>query len=235
MELSSGKWTLPVEDISQSKPIIYELIDPDVRLMLQVRSGDAAAYEELIGKYQRRVIGFLQHLVSRQQSEDLAQEVFMRVYRARETYMPQARFSTWLFTIAHNVASNAVRRLQQRREVNIDVGDSGSVTSKPLDLMAQAASGFMPARRADKREAAEMVGLAIQTLNERQKTAILLSKFENMSYQEIADTMGLTTQAVKSLLSRARANLRGVLEPYVQTGQLPDPNRIAVVDDDLQI
>jgi RNA polymerase sigma-70 factor (ECF subfamily) len=70
-----------------------------------------------------------------------------------------------------------------------------------------------------------MVSLAIQSLNERQKTAILLSKFENMSYQEIADTMGLTTQAVKSLLSRARANLKEILEPYIQSGLPPDPAR----------
>lgn len=203
----------------------YELIDPDVRLMLQVRQGNAVAYEELVGKYQRRVISFFQHMVSREHAEDLAQEVFLRIYRARATYEPGARFSTWLFTIAHNVASNAIRRQQQRKEVNVASADSGQLTAKPLDLMAQATSGFMPARRADKRETAEMVSLAIQTLNERQKTAILLSKFENMSYQEIAETMGLTTQAVKSLLSRARANLRDILEPYMKSGLPPDPNR----------
>lgn len=203
----------------------YELLDPDVRLMLQVRQGNAAAYEELIAKYQRRVIAFFQHAVSAEVAEDLAQEVFLRVYRARQSYEPGARFATWLFTIVHNVASNAIRRRQFRKEVNVDVADSGQFSAKPLDTMAQAASGYMPVRRADKREAAEMVSLAIQSLNERQKTAILLSKFENMSYQEIADTMGLTTQAVKSLLSRARANLKEILEPYIQSGLPPDPAR----------
>lgn len=193
--------------------------------MLQVREGNAAAYEQLVAKYQRRVIAFFQHAVGAEVAEDLAQEVFLRIYRARESYEPGARFATWLFTIAHNVASNAIRRRQSRREVNVEAADSGQFSAKPLDTMAQATSGYMPARRADKREAAEMVSLAIQSLNERQKTAILLSKFENMSYLEIAEAMGLTTQAVKSLLSRARANLKEILEPYIQSGLPPDTSR----------
>jgi RNA polymerase sigma-70 factor (ECF subfamily) len=207
------------------------LLDPDVRLMLQVRQGSAVAYEQLVAKYQRRVIAFFQHAVTPELAEDLAQEVFLRVYRARETYQPGARFATWLFTIVHNVASNAIRRRQLRKEINVDVAQSGEYSPKPLDTMAQAASGTMPTRRADKREAAEMVSLAIQALNERQKTAILLSKFENMSYQEIAEAMGLTTQAVKSLLSRARANLKEILEPYIKSGLPPDTSR-RVEDDE---
>lgn len=203
----------------------YELLDPDVRLMLQVRQGNAVAYEQLVAKYQRRVIAFFQHAVSAEVAEDLAQDVFLRIYRARESYEPGARFSTWLFTIVHNVASSAIRRRQIKKEVNVDSSESGQMSAKPLDTMAQATSGYMPARRADKREAADMVSLAIQSLNERQKTAILLSKFENMSYQEIADTMGLTTQAVKSLLSRARCNLKEILEPYVRYGLPPDTSR----------
>ena len=232
-----GTANLSVEDDSEPSqspppgPINYELLDPDVRLMLQVRQGSAVAYEQLVAKYQRRVIAFFQHAVTPELAEDLAQEVFLRVYRARETYQPGARFATWLFTIVHNVASNAIRRRQLRKEINVDVAQSGEYSPKPLDTMAQAASGTMPTRRADKREAAEMVSLAIQALNERQKTAILLSKFENMSYQEIAEAMGLTTQAVKSLLSRARANLKEILEPYIKSGLPPDTSR-RVEDDE---
>ncbi len=200
----------------------YELLDPDVRLMLQVRDGNALAFEELVEKYQARLVGILGHMITnRDQAEDLAQEVFMRVYRARETYVPGAKFSTWLFTIAHNVASNALRKQSRRKEVNLTNSPSGKIPVRPLDRMAKAKSALMPARQIDRKEMTVIVQQAIQTLNERQKMALLLSKFEGMSYIEISETMQLTTQAVKSLLSRARNNLRDALEPYFESGQLP--------------
>ncbi len=201
----------------------YELIDEDVQLMLQVRDGSGAAFEKLVERYQTRLVGILEHLVPGQgQAEDLAQEVFMRVYRARETYQPTAKFSTWLFTIANNVASNAIRKIVRRREINLQSSPSGKSLARPLDNLAKEASGLMPTRQLDRAEVAEIVTLAIQSLGERQKMALLLSKYEHMSYQEIAETMGLTTQAVKSLLSRARASLRDILHPYMQAGARPD-------------
>ncbi len=201
----------------------YELIDQDVQLMLQVRDGNAAAFEQLVERYQSRLVGILEHLVPGQgQAEDLAQEVFMRVYRARETYQPTARFSTWLFTIANNVASNAIRKIVRRREIHLQSSPSGQSLARPLDNLAKEASGLMPTRQLDRAEVAEIVTLAIQSLGERQKMALLLSKYEHMSYQDIADAMGLTTQAVKSLLSRARSNLRDVLRPYMHAGARPD-------------
>jgi len=157
----------------------------------------------------------------RGQAEDLAQDVFLRVYRARKNYIPKAKFSTWLFTITNNVASNALRSFARRREVHVAPAGSGAVPANPLDEMAQAASGWMPARRADKAETAEVVRQAMQSLNERQRMAVLLSKFEDMSYADIAATMDLTPQAIKSLLSRARGNLREVLEPYLNEGTRP--------------
>ena len=189
--------------------------------MLQVREGNAAAFEKLVAKYQNRLVGILEHLVpGKGQAEDLAQEVFMRVYRARETYVPGAKFSTWLFTITHNVASNAIRRLSRRKEVQVhNRNDKADV--QPLSTMAKDKSGLMPARVADRNEMSVIVQDAIKQLNERQRMAMLLSKFEGMSYIEIAETMGLTTQAVKSLLSRARSKLKEILEPYVQSGKLP--------------
>ena len=213
---------LNLSDSAIQKAKKYELLDPDVRLMLKVREGNAVAFEQLVDKYQGRLVGILEHLVpGRGQAEDLAQEVFMRVYRARETYVPGAKFSTWLFTITHNVASNAIRKLSRRKEVNLLSSPSGSLSVRPLDTMAKDKSGLMPARLVDLNETSAIVRSAVQTLNERQRMALLLSKFEGMSYLEIAETMGLSTQAVKSLLSRARSNLRDVLEPYVQSGQLP--------------
>ena len=222
----SSKSPPPPSLMSTELPAIskYEATDPDVRLMLQVRAGNAAAFEELVQRYQARLVGILEHLVPGQgQAEDLAQEVFMRVYRARLNYQPTAKFSTWLFTIANNVASNAIRKLVKRKEVHLQSSPSGMSQARPLDNMAKAASGLMPARQLAQSEVSEIVKLAIQSLNERQKTAMLLSKYEHMSYEEIGQTMSLSTQAVKSLLSRARANLRDILQPYMQLGHRPAP------------
>lgn len=190
--------------------------------MLRVRDDDAAAFEELVSRYQTRVVAIMEHLVrKREQAEDLAQEVFLRVYRSRKGYQPQAKFSTWLFTIANNVALNAKRSLARRREVNVTAKPSDETGPPALDQMALEASGLMPTRQLDKAERAEMVRMAIDALNERQRMALLLSKFENMSYAEIAETMEMSIQATKSLLSRARENLRAILEPYMQEGAGP--------------
>jgi RNA polymerase sigma-70 factor (ECF subfamily) len=199
--------------------------------MLLVRDDDANAFEELMRRYQSRIMTVLEHMVGRRdQAEDLAQDVFLRVYRARKSYIPRAKFSTWLFTIANNVASNALRSLSRRREVHVQPAGSGALSANPLDEMAQASSGWMPARRADKAETAEVVRMAMQSLNERQRMAVLLSKFEDMSYADIAATMELTPQAIKSLLSRARGNLRQALGPYLSEGIRPPadehPNKV---------
>lgn len=209
--------------VSDSTAKRYELRDPDVRLMLQVRAGSAEAFEELMLRYQNRLVTVLQHMVgNRDQAEDLAQEVFLRVYRSRESYKPGAKFSTWLFTIANNVASNARRSRSRRKEVNIDGRKSGPMGAKPLEQLATAASGQMPTRQLDKAEMRDIVRVAVSALNERQRMAVLLNKFEGMSYADIAETMQMSAQAIKSLLSRARGNLREVLEPYLEEGQRPN-------------
>jgi len=200
----------------------YELHDPDVRLMLKVRSGDAAAFEELVLRYQGRLLTVLEHLVgSRELAEDLAQETFLRVFKARERYEPEAKFCTWLFTIANNVASNALRSRSRRKEVGVPDRANTDTSAFGLYQMAKAASGLMPARIIDKAETAEMVRQALETLGERQKMALLLSKFEGMSYQDIAASMDLSVQATKSLLSRARVNLQRILSPYMEEGVRP--------------
>jgi RNA polymerase sigma-70 factor (ECF subfamily) len=191
--------------------------------MLQVRDDSAAAFDELMLRYQNRLVTVLEHLVGRRdQAEDLAQEVFLRVYRARKRYVAGAKFSTWLFTIANHVAANALRSKSRRLEVNVDSRDSGPMGKNPLDHMAQASSGLMPTRQLDKAELRHMVRTALESLNERQRMAVLLSKFEEMSYADIATTMDLSPQAIKSLLSRARVNLREVLEPYLERGEIGD-------------
>ncbi|MEX2175180.1 MAG: sigma-70 family RNA polymerase sigma factor [Pirellulaceae bacterium] len=210
--------------LTQTEPYRYDLHDPDVRLMLQVRDGNAAAFEELVLRYQNRLLTILEHLVGRRdQAEDLAQEVFMRVYRARGRYEPGAKFSTWLFTIANNVAINALRNRGRRKEVGVPERSNGSDSSPlQLDQLAKATSAYMPTRRLEKTERAEMVREAVKALPERQRMALLLSKFEGMSYQDIAQSMDLSVQAIKSLLSRARVNLKEILTPYIEQGTKPE-------------
>ena len=207
--------------VTESTARRYELQDPDVRLMIAVRDDNAAAFDELMLRYQNRLITVLDHLTGRRElAEDLAQDVFLRVYRARKRYVPGAKFSTWLFTIANHVASNALRSRSRRPEVNLDARASGPMGANPLDQMALAASGMMPTRQLDKAELHEVVRSALSNLNERQRMAVLLNKFEDMSYADIATTMELSSEAVKSLLTRARVNLREVLEPYLEAGTL---------------
>ncbi|MDE0938112.1 MAG: sigma-70 family RNA polymerase sigma factor [Mariniblastus sp.] len=211
---------MSLSESSLQKASKYELLDPDVRLMLQVREGSAAAFEALVEKHQKRLVMVLEHLVSdRTQAEDLAQDVFLRVYRARERYVPTAKFSTWLYTITHNVASNSIRKSSRRKEINLVTSPSGSMPVRPLDTMAKDKSNLMPTRLADQKEMEMVIREAIQSLGPRQRMAMLLSKYEGMSYNEIAESMELTTQAVKSLLSRARGNLKEALAPYLSSGK----------------
>jgi RNA polymerase sigma-70 factor (ECF subfamily) len=204
--------------ITESTAARYTLADPDVRLMLQVRDDDAGAFEELMLRYQNRLVSLLAHMVGEADlAEDLTQDVFLRVYRARKRYLPGAKFSTWLFTIAGNVAANAQRTRARRHEVRLPPSTSGTSTL-PIEAVAVAASGLMPTRQLDKAELREAVRQAIGALGERQRMAVLLSKFEHFSYAEIAEIMDLSPEAVKSLLSRARSRLREVLEPYLSRG-----------------
>jgi RNA polymerase sigma-70 factor (ECF subfamily) len=205
--------------ITDSTAERYTAQDPDVRLMLRVRGDDAEAFEELMLRYQNRVVSLLAHITGRRDmAEDLAQDVFLRIYRARKRYVPGSKFSTWLFTITHNVASNAQRSLSRRREVNLAAKGTTETGAVSLDSAAVAASGLMPTRQLDKLELRDVVNIAVAALNERQREAVLLNKFEHLSYEEIAEVMQLTPSAVKSLLTRARTNLRDVLEPYLQQG-----------------
>lgn len=215
-ELSGGQYGLGVSDTTIQR---YTAQDPDVRLMLQVRDDDAGAFEELMQRYQSRMVSLMIHLVGKRDlAEDLAQDVFLRVYRARKRYVPGSKFSTWLYTIANNVASNALRGLARRKEVNLAERETGEFGTNPLAAKALAASGLMPTRQLDKAELSEVVRIAVASLNERQRMAVLLNKFEHLSYEEIAEVMEQSPSAVKSLLSRARANLKEVLEPYLQQG-----------------
>jgi RNA polymerase sigma-70 factor, ECF subfamily len=192
------------------------LRDPDVQRMLRVRDGDEVAFAELVDAYQNRLIGIFTHVLrDNSAAEDLAQEVFLRVYRARHRYQPTAKFATWLFRIANNLASNRLRSVSRRKEVSLKVTDSGPLGPRPEEQLVKEKSALMPARQFDAKEMREIVRQSLETLNDRQRIALLLNKFEHMSYTDIAASMDLSVQAIKSLLTRARENLRVQLEPYL--------------------
>lgn len=191
-------------------------IDPDVQRMLRVRDDDHEAFSELVELYQDRVVGLLTHMTGdNEAAEDLAQEVFLRVYRARVGYEPTARFSTWLFRITQNVAFNSRRNKSRRKEVRFRAENSSSTTSITGEAAVAEKSALMPTRRLDANETQEMVREAVMRLAERQRMALLLHKFEDMSYADIGQAMDLSVSAVKSLLSRARESLRQELEGFV--------------------
>jgi len=196
-----------------------EARDPDVRLMVQVRSDIVGAFETLVERYQNRLVGILFHLVgNREEAEDLCQEVFLRIYKARKGYRPRAKFSTWLFTIAHNLALNHLRSKGRNPSVSIGAAPRNPEAVASLAQQLTGREGT-PSAQMRQAELADLVREALMVLNEDQKLAVLLNKFEEMSYAEIADVMSRSPAAVKSLLARARNQLREQLEPYLLTGQ----------------
>ena len=193
------------------------MADPSTALMLRVRDGDADAFAELVVLWRDRLVTlFLNHTGDHATAEDLAQEVFLRVYRARASYQPTAKFTTWIHTIANNAASDLRQRAYRRLERGVPATASASSSAIGLDQLAVAASGLLPARLASRTELQAVVREAIAGLGERQRMAVLLAKFEQCSYEEIAAAMHLSVPAVKSLLFRARDQLRAALEPYLK-------------------
>mgnify|MGYP001085496247 FL=1 len=193
--------------------------DPDVRLMLQIRDDTPGAFEVMVSRYQDRLVGVLYHIVGNlEEAEDLSQDVFLRVYKARKGYRPKAKFSTWLFTIANNLAMNHARSKGRKPSVNVggssvDRNDSTASVSLAQTLPSREATASAQMRKV---ELSEVVREALGVLNEDQKMAVLLNKFEEMGYAEIGVVMNRSPAAVKSLLARARNELREQLEPYLE-------------------
>lgn len=203
--------------VATSSVEIKYLKDSDVRLMLRVRDGDEKAFSQLIQNYQDRIVGIFSHVLNdHEAAEDLAQEVFLRVYKTRRGYQPTAKFSTYVFHIANNLASNTRRKKGRQKEVAMPVGSSGAFGVRPEEELAVEKSALMPLRQLSRDELRNQVQQSLNHLSEREKTAILLHKFEGMSYQDIGAAMDITEAAVKSLLARTREKLRAILEPYIR-------------------
>ncbi len=181
--------------------------------MLDVKAGDDSSFDFLLQKYRSPLVNFLNRMVrDSSTAEDLAQEVFLRVYRARKQYTPSAKFTTWLFRIATNVALNSVRDTRHRKmEVSIDA-PTDDEDSRPMELRARE-------KRVDERllerDRIETIRRAILALPEKQRAAVLLHKYEEMDYAEISRVLDCSESALKSLLFRAYESLRVQLAPLV--------------------
>lgn len=191
-------------------------LDFDVELMLRVRDGDEESFRLLLEKHRNPLIYFLYRMVQDQAvAEELAQEVFLRIYRSRASYEPTAKFTTWLFRIATHLALNSLRDGKNERK---------------QERLDQEREGEMPARQvADRKPSAEQslvyqaklqeIRDAISTLPEKQRAAVLMHKYEEMDYSQIAKALDSSESAVKSLLFRAYETLRARLA-HMATGGL---------------
>jgi RNA polymerase sigma-70 factor (ECF subfamily) len=189
----------------------------DVQLMLDVKAGDEQSFELLLQRYRTPLVNFLYRMVrAREEAEDLAQEVFLRVYRARKDYVPSAKFTTWLFRIATNLALNSVRdNRHQRMEISLDAPvtvDAEDGDEKVMDIAEKHPNieQYMveEARR-------KMIRHAIDKLPEKQRAAVLLHKYQELDYGDIARILECSESALKSLLFRAYETLRVELAPLV--------------------
>jgi RNA polymerase sigma-70 factor, ECF subfamily len=187
----------------------------DVQLMLDVKAGDEQSFELLLRKYRTPLVNFLFRMVrDTAVAEDLAQEVFLRVYRARQEYAPSAKFTTWMFRIATNLALNSVRDNRHRQmEISMDqTVDTGEDEQQPLQVADRAPT---VEQELVARSRAELILKTIYALPEKQRAAVLLHKYQELGYDEIARVLECSESAVKSLLFRAYETLRVELAPLV--------------------
>lgn len=198
----------------------------DVELMLALRAGDDGAFAELVNRHRNTVVNLTaRYLGNRTDAEDLAQEVFLKVYRARTRYRPEAKFTTWLYRVAVNACLNEVRARKSRATWGAASlaggdGDESGLAPSPADPNADA-----PEVAAERAELRDRVRAAVDELPERQRLALLLNKFHGLSYEELAATLEMTIPGIKSLLVRARENVRRRIEPYLRSGADRCPER----------
>jgi len=187
--------------------------DPDVRLMLDVQNGNRAAFDALMRKYYPRILNFIYRFVgNREISEDLAQEVFLRVYKSASRYRPKSKFQTWLYTIAKNACLNEVRRNKGLFRSLDDplYPEDGEFNQKLADQKDPA-----PDDDLIRKEKIRAIRGAINQLPEKQRIAVILRRYDEFSYKDIANTLNISDKAVKSLLNRAKENLRKRLASLV--------------------
>lgn len=185
--------------------------EEDLALMAAVARGDEQAFARLVEKHQKAVLGTVAKMTNHSaDTEDIAQQVFIRLWKAAERYQPTAKFTTFLFTITRNLVFNATRKKSRRKEHSLDEQEDewhqtiedGNSHSRPDQSLAQT-------------ELREVIDRAIAALPEKQRLAVVLRRYEKMPYEEIASVLELSVSAVKSQLFRARTALREALSPYL--------------------
>src|SRR5581483_8981605 len=192
-------------------------MDTDLKLMLRVRSGDSDSFDELLRRHRAPLLNYFYRMVrDHSLAEDLAQEVFLRVYRARERYEPDAKFTTWLYRIATNLALNALRdRRGKWNTAEAEDGDAGELQeARFVDSRPTVEQELM---RSDR---GRLVREAVEALPENQRAAVILHKYQDVDYRQIAQILDISESAVKSLLFRAYESLRVRLEPLLKGGEL---------------
>jgi RNA polymerase sigma-70 factor (ECF subfamily) len=192
-------------------------LDPDAALMLRVKQGDAGAFAELVDKYKQPVMNFVYRMLrDMTEAEDLAQNVFIQVYKSALRYEVSSKFSTWLFTIARNLCLNEIRRRSRHPATSMD--------AIPAETGDQPAPQFEDKRAVSPPESllqdelSEKIEQALNELPENQRTAVLLCRQDELSYEDIARVLGCSLSATKSLIHRGRETLKHKLKPYLRTG-----------------
>ena len=197
-------------------------IDPDAALMLRVKQGDTRAFTELVDKYKQPVINLIYRtLRDLTEAEDLAQNVFVQVYKSAHRYRTTAKFSTWLFTIARNLCLNEIRRRTRHPTESLDVPHPEQ-EGQPLRQFEDLKSLGAPETLLQG-ELEQKIEQAMEELPENQRSAILLCRQEELSYEDIAEVLGCSLSATKSLIHRARETLKDKLKPYLRTGTWKGP------------
>jgi len=191
--------------------------DPDAALMLRVKQGDSGAFTELVDKYKQPVMNVVYRMLrDTTEAEDLAQNVFIQVHRSAHRYQVAAKFSTWLFTITRNLCLNEIRRRLRHPADSLDVPHPQNENQPWHEF--EDTKNFSPPEKLLQCELEERIEMALSQLPENQRLAIVLCRQDELSYEEIAQVLGCSLSATKSLIHRARETLKQRLKPYLRTG-----------------
>ncbi len=186
----------------------------DADVMLRVKAGDDSAFDYLVQKYRRPMMSFMYRMTHNAAvAEDLAQEIFLRVYRSRASYEASAKFTTWLYRIATNLAVNHARDTRHERPENtVSLDEPDEETGTTVDL---ADSSLSVEENMVRRERLKAIREKVQQLPERQRMAVIMHKYQQMDYRQIAEVLKLSESATKSLLFRAYETLREQLKEFI--------------------
>jgi RNA polymerase sigma-70 factor, ECF subfamily len=189
-------------------------VDSDAEIMLRAKAGDQSAFDYLVQKYRRPIVSFMYRMArNAAAAEDLAQEVFLRVYRSRESYEASAKFTTWLYRIATNLAVNHARDTRHERpEVTVSLDEPDEESGTTLELP----DGTLSAEQMIvRRERMMAIRRKVDALPEQQRLAVIMHKYQEMDYKEIAEVLKKSESATKSLLFRAYETLREQLKEFI--------------------